>query len=115
MREVETLPESPGLFALGGDDNPLHFDVDAARRAGFDRPILHGVCLLGVAATAVVDAMAGDDPAKLAAVEARFAAPAYPGESIRVELWREDGGVAFRAGVVARRVIVLDAGCARLA
>jgi acyl dehydratase len=113
--DAPTLPESAALFALGGDDNPLHVDADAARRAGYDRPILHGVCTLGVAATAVVATLAGGDAARLSAVEARFIGATYPGETIRVELWRDADAVAFRATVPGRGARVLDAGRARLA
>jgi acyl dehydratase len=116
VREVPTLTESAALYALGGDDNPLHLDTAAARRAGYDRPILHGVCTLAIASTAVVEAMAGDEPSRLASLEARFTAAAYPGEPIRVELWRDgERTVAFRAWAAGRDERVLDAGRARIA
>lgn len=114
VHEVATRPETAALFALGGDDNPIHLDVAAARRAGYDRPILHGVCSLGIAAYAVVACMADGDPSRLAQFEARFTGVAFPGETLRIELWREAGAIAFRTWAVERGQRVLDAGRARL-
>jgi acyl dehydratase len=39
----------------------------------------------------------------------RFAAPAYPGDTIRVEFF-EDNGIRFRAFALERGVMVLDRG-----
>ncbi|MFO1305972.1 MAG: MaoC/PaaZ C-terminal domain-containing protein [Burkholderiales bacterium] len=114
VREIATRPETAALFALGGDDNPIHLDVDAARRAGYDRPILHGVCSLGIATNAVVAAMAGGDASSLVQVEARFTGVAFPGETLRTELWREGDAIAFRTWAAERGQRVLDAGRARL-
>ena len=39
------------LFAAAsGDHNPLHLDMDAARAAGFDRPIVHGMLTMAFTA-----------------------------------------------------------------
>ncbi|MGJ7510924.1 MaoC family dehydratase [Variovorax sp. GT1P44] len=39
------------LFAAAsGDHNPLHLDVEAARAAGFDRPLVHGMLTMAYAA-----------------------------------------------------------------
>src|SRR5690606_7472072 len=95
--------------------NPLHADPDFARRAGFERPILHGLCTWGRAAHAVIEQACDNDPTRLAAFRARLSAPVYPGETLRLSLWRAgDGRVAFRAQAIERDVVVLDQGWAEV-
>ena len=85
-----------------------------ARRAGFERPILHGLASYGIAAFAVAQAAAGGDPARIASFETRFSSPVFPGETIRTELWIDGTTVSFRARVVERDVVVLNNGRATL-
>jgi acyl dehydratase len=106
-----TSPEQAALYRLTGDREPLHIDPATARRAGFDRPILHGLCTLGIAAREVA-AAAGAHPADLRELAVRFAAPVVPGDSVDVlGVVAED--VRFEAR--ARDTVVLAAGQARFA
>jgi acyl dehydratase len=113
--EIPTSPQQALLYRLNGDWNPLHADPDFAEKAGFPRPILHGLCTYGIAARAVLSAFADDDPAALRSIETRFSAPVYPGEPVAVELWRDGKTVSFRAFVRERKAKVLDNGKAELA
>ena len=45
------------LYRLCADRNPLHSEPAAARKAGFDRPILHGLGTFGVACRAAGDVL----------------------------------------------------------
>ena len=45
----------------------------------------------------------------------RFSAPVYPGETIRTEMWRDDGVVSFRATALERNIVVLNNGRAEVA
>ncbi len=54
------------LYRLSGDRNPLHSDPVFAKRAGFDRPILHGLCTYGFTGRALLHAVCGSDPARSA-------------------------------------------------
>lgn len=79
------------LYRLTGDRNPLHTDPAFARRAGFDRPILHGMCTYGFTARVLAD-----DPAALVGMQARFTRPVWPGDRLEVSVWQAGGGVHFR-------------------
>lgn len=91
-----TRPEQALLYRLSGDRNPLHSDPAFAARAGFERPILHGLCTYGVTGRALLHAVAGSDPARFAAMFGRFSKPVFPGESLTVSLWCDGGSVLFR-------------------
>lgn len=106
-----TAAQQALLYCLSGDDNPMHRDPAVARAAGFARPILHGLCTFGVAGVAVLEAT-GCAPERLASLSARFTAPVYPGETLRTDLWREDGRWAFRTVCVERGQCALDRGSA---
>ena len=104
------------IYRLSGDYNPLHADPAVAQAAGFPRPILHGLCTYGVAGRAILSALCGNDPALLKRMDVRFSSPVFPGETIKVEIWREDDGrAAFRATAEERGVVVLNNGYAELA
>ena len=107
--DLPTRPEQALYYRLNGDDNPLHADPDFASRAGFPRPILHGLCTMGVVVHALMRALCDYDPAALRSVGLRFSAPVFPGETIRTEIWRNGG---FRARVLERESMVVSHGLA---
>ena len=84
-----TRPEMALIYRLSGDYNPLHAEPAAAKAAGFDRPILHGLGTFGVSGHALLKTMCGYDPARLKSFSCRFSAPVFPGETIRTEMWRD--------------------------
>jgi acyl dehydratase len=108
---IETRPELAAIYRLSGDLNPLHIDPDLARCAGFERPILHGLCSYGVACRAIIDALLGGDPDRLRRFDARFSAPVFAGDTLVTEIWHEgDGQAAFRVRAAERDLIVLSNG-----
>ncbi|BBG03844.1 MULTISPECIES: MaoC/PaaZ C-terminal domain-containing protein [Pseudonocardia] len=107
-------PDAALLYRLNADLNPLHVDPDVARAAGFDRPILHGMCTYGLALHAITRTVLGGDVTPLRSFDARFSGTVLPGETLAVEIWREPGALAFRARVPARNTIVLDNGRAEV-
>ena len=113
--ELRTLPQQALLYRLCADRNPLHSEPAAARKAGFERPILHGLGTYGVAGHALLATLCDYDPRRLKSLFARFSAPVFPGETIRLEMYREATGIAFRARVKERDRVVLDYGRAEIA
>jgi acyl dehydratase len=108
--EFRTLPQQALLYRLCADRNPLHSDPAVARKAGFERPILHGLATYGIAGHAMLASWCGYDPARLRRLATRFSAPVLPGETLRFEMYDEGAEVAFRARVVERDKVVLDYG-----
>lgn len=110
---VPTAANQAMIYRLSGDLNPLHVDPAVAAAAGFPAPILHGLATYGVAGRAVLKELCDDEPGRLRRLDARFSSPVYPGETIRVEIWREAAGrAAFRAVVAERDQLVLNNGYA---
>lgn len=112
--ELATLPQQALLYRLLADRNPLHSDPAAAKKAGFERPILHGLATYGAACHALLRACCDYDPRRLKRLSVRFSAPVYPGETLRFELYREGSEIAFRAKAPARDKVVLDCGRAEI-
>lgn len=111
---IATARNAALIYRLSADYNPIHIDPEKAKKAGFDRPILHGLCVFGIATRAILDTYCNADPERLAFIGLRFSKPVYPGETIRVNLWEEGNEINFSAEVVERGVKVLDLGRAYL-
>ncbi|MEZ5380612.1 MAG: MaoC/PaaZ C-terminal domain-containing protein [Microthrixaceae bacterium] len=109
-RTLTTRHDQALLYRLSGDRNPLHSDPSFAQLAGFDRPILHGLCTYGFTGRALLSALCGDDPGQFRSMAGRFSSPVYPGEDLTVRIWSTgDGEALFRTHGGDDRV-VLDAG-----
>lgn len=112
--DLPTSPAAALIYRLSGDPNPLHVDPAIARKAGFERPILHGLCTYGVACQSLVRALCDFDASRLRGMRARFTRPVFPGETIRTQWWVEAGSVRFQSRSVERDEVVLDRGEARV-
>ena len=102
------------LYRLSGDRNPLHSDPEFARKAGFDKPILHGMCTYGITCRAVLSTFADWDPTAFRRHAAQFRSPVFPGETITVDMWKDGGTISFEAHVKARGVTVVKHGLSEL-
>lgn len=107
---LQTRPDQALLYRLLGDRNELHIDPDVAAEAGFERPILHGLCTYGMCCHAVLAKMCDYDAARLRSFEARFSAPVIPGDNLTIDLWRDGDVVSFEASVRERGVKVIRNG-----
>jgi acyl dehydratase len=91
---VDTRRDQALLYRLTGDVNPIHSNPEVAKQAGFDRPILHGLCTYGIASRVALKALAGDDPARFRAFDARFAKVVMPGDTLIVRGYPLEPGQA---------------------
>jgi acyl dehydratase len=102
-------PDQALLYRLSGDRNPLHSDPVFAQRAGFDRPILHGMCTFGIAGRLLVNEFCHGDATSVRSMGGRFSKPVMPGETLTLRAWADASSIRF---VVENPegVVVLDRG-----
>jgi acyl dehydratase len=110
MIDISTRPDQALIYRLCGDRNPLHSDPEFARRAGFPRPILHGMCTYGITCRGILQTYADYDPTAFKRHVARFSSPVYPGEIVTLEMWKDGDVISFEAKVKARGVTVIKNG-----
>ena len=109
--ESVTLPQQALLYRMAsGDKNPLHADPGFAAFAGFDQPILHGLCTYGIVCKTVVDHALDGRPEAVASFRARFSGVVYPGETLVTSIWEEGDQVLVSTLVKERGVTVLSNG-----
>jgi acyl dehydratase len=108
--DISTRPDQALLYRLNGDYNPLHADPASASRAGFPKPILHGLCTYGLTCRAVLEAIVDYDSDAILSHQVRFSSPVFPGELVTVDLWRDGQVISFEARVKARNVVVIGNG-----
>lgn len=115
-REPDRVLESPTvdrqalLYRLSGDKNPLHADPAFAAMAGFERPILHGLCTYGIVCKAVVDHVLDGDVGGVAGYRARFSKPVLPGQTIVTAVWEEGDQLVLQASAMDTGAVVLSNG-----
>ncbi len=103
--------KQPLIYRLSGDIFSLHVDPEFAKMAGFDRPIMHGLCTHGFACRALVASLIPGHPEKARRMVCRFSKPLYPGTPIRTEIWKtEDGKVLWRTVNAETGEVVIDRG-----
>jgi acyl dehydratase len=108
--DIATRPDQALVYRLCGDRNPLHSDPEFAKKAGFPKPILHGMCTYGITCRGILQTYADYDPTAFRQHVARFSSPVYPGETVTLEMWKDGDVISFEARVKARGVTVIRNG-----
>ncbi|MDE0511914.1 MAG: MaoC/PaaZ C-terminal domain-containing protein [Gammaproteobacteria bacterium] len=112
VEELTTSQRAALLYRLNGDRNPLHADPEIATKAGFEAPILHGLCTYGICGFSILRNALDYDITRLKTLDLRFSSPVLPGETLQVEGWEVDSGIAFQAKVKERDKLVISNGLA---
>lgn len=100
------------LYRLSGDRNPLHSDPTFAARAGFPRPILHGLCTYAITGRALLHEVCDSDPARFASMSGRFSRPVFPGQELTISIWQQDDLAMFQTST-DKGDVVIDRGTMR--
>jgi acyl dehydratase len=108
---VFTVDDVTSFARLSGDDNPIHLTSEAARAAGFQRPVVHGVLVISLLSQLLGTRLPGPGTILLGQT-LRFRRPVYPGEhlqaTVEVTGVREDKPVITLRTWVESDEIVVD-------
>jgi acyl dehydratase len=86
--------------AASGDHNPLHLDADVAGKAGFERPVVHGMLTMAIAARLFTSHFG---PAALRSLSTRFTGAALRGDTLLLTARLEsDEGQTARYSLIGR-------------
>ena len=103
--------DQPLLYRLSGDIFQLHVDPEFAKMAGFERPIMHGLCTHGFACRALMQSLTAGKPELVRRLACRFSNPLYPGDPIKTLIWKTEEGKAVWRTINARTgEVVIDNG-----
>ncbi|XP_027195391.2 peroxisomal Multifunctional enzyme type 2 [Dermatophagoides pteronyssinus] len=84
----QTTDNQAAIFRLCGDKNPLHIDSNFSKIAGFNQPILHGLCALGFACRHILAVYADYDCRYFDSIKVRFTGTIRPGQTIETRTWK---------------------------
>jgi NAD(P)-dependent dehydrogenase (short-subunit alcohol dehydrogenase family)/acyl dehydratase len=103
--------DQPLLYRLSGDIFQLHVDPEFAKMAGFERPIMHGLCTHGFACRALMQSLTAGKPELVRRLACRFSNPLYPGDPVKTLIWKTEEGKAVWRTINARTgEVVIDNG-----
>ena len=112
----QTRPDQALTYRLSGDYNPLHSDPwFATELGGFPKPILHGLCTYGFTGRTLLHELCGSDPKRFKSMDSRFSSPVFPGDSLTIQMWVEEGQAIYRTvaqkGTPEERVVIDNGLC----
>ena len=110
--EHQTREEQGALYRLSGDRVALHIDPEFARKAGYDKPFMHGLCTYGFVGRAVLSGLCHGDPTKFTSFSGRFAERVQFGDKIITKMWITSPGEAVIQAENQDGMVVLSQGFA---
>ena len=102
--EIDATPslDQPLIYRLSGDVFALHVDSEFAKMAGFEKPIMHGLCTYGYSCRALIQSLTPGEPEKVRRLKCRFSKPLYPGDPIKTQIWKTEANKAVWKTINAR-------------
>jgi NAD(P)-dependent dehydrogenase (short-subunit alcohol dehydrogenase family)/putative sterol carrier protein/acyl dehydratase len=109
--EAHPSENQPLIYRLSGDIFDLHVNPDFAKMAGFEKPIMHGLCTHGYACRALIQSLVPGAPEKVRQMDCRFTKTLYPGIPIQTLIWKTGEGKAVWRTLNARTgAVIMDNG-----
>ena len=103
--------DQPLIYRLSGDVFQLHVDQEFAEMAGFEKPIMHGLCTHGYACRSLIQTFIPGEPEKARRMDCRFKRPLYPGMPVKIVIWKTDEGRAvWKVINTETKEVVIDNG-----
>jgi acyl dehydratase len=99
VMSLPTARNQAAIYRLCGDRNPLHIDRDAALRAGYPAPLMHGAATVGMVCRSLERLSGRNRSLFMSSLQVRFTGVMFPGESVDVQVWLESGKASFRCSV----------------
>ncbi|CCH62720.1 hypothetical protein TBLA_0I00610 [Henningerozyma blattae CBS 6284] len=103
--EVVTDENQALIYRLSGDFNPLHIDSKLAKAVKFPKPILHGLCTLGISCKVLLEKFGAFSELKV-----RFTNVVFPGDKLKVRAWKVRSRIVIFQTIDVSRggIVVLD-------
>lgn len=107
--EYKTSEEQSALYRLNADREDIHIDPAAGKRSGFQQPILHGHCFMGIAGRHIYLKYG-----PYRRIKARFVGIVVPGNTLKTEMWQNRDRIMFQMTVVESGRLCIAGGWAEL-
>ena len=114
VTQLDVSTRSALIYRLTGDVNALHIDPATAKKAGFERPILHGLATYGFVGHAVLKSVLDYDAERLIELDGRLSAPVLPGDRLEADIWVDGEIVSLRVRAPDRGAVVFTNGRAKI-
>ncbi|MFP6817156.1 MAG: MaoC/PaaZ C-terminal domain-containing protein [Pseudomonadales bacterium] len=105
-----TREEQGALYRLSGDRVALHIDPDFARKAGYEKPFMHGLCTFGFVGRAVLQGLCEWDPERFVSIAGRFSERVEFGDEIQTQIWHTGPGEVVLQAVTQDGKVALSHG-----